>query len=105
MEHNNEYQKYRDNADDVLYEYIVHLQRTDSKFRQIHSDFCGYAWHSAMSNKAEDREAYNRQAEEAYCKTVNYLLKKNRYLVRAVLGTDCYVDLFAGLVPYLRDSA
>lgn len=95
-------ENYKEHACDVLYEYILELRRTDDKFDLLNREFCGNSYDAAMTIGVKSRE-YNEVAEEAYCKTVNYLLKKNRPLVRAVLGTDNYPDMFVGLVPYLRD--
>lgn len=95
-------ENYKAHAEDVLYEYIMELRRTDDKFDLLNREFCNNAYDAAMTTGVKSRE-YNMIAEEAYCNLVNYLLQKNRCLVRAVLGTDCYVELFSKLVPYLRD--
>lgn len=95
-------ENYKEHACDVLYEYILELRRTDDKFDLLSREFYDNSYNAAMTVGVKSQE-YNEIAEEAYCKTVNYLLMKNRPLVRAVLGTDNYPDMFVGLVPYLRD--
>lgn len=95
-------ENYKEHAQDVLYEYITDLRRTDDKFDLLNRKFCENAYDAAMTVGVKSRE-YNMAAEEAYCNLVNYLLQKNRYLVRAAIGTDSYLDMFVGLAPYLRD--
>lgn len=95
-------EEYQEHAQDVLYEYILDLRRLDDKFDLLNREFYNNAYDAAMTIGVKSRE-YNELAEEAYCNLVNYLLQKNRYLVRAVLGTDSYVELFSKLVPYLQE--
>ena len=95
-------ENYQEHAQDVLYEYIMELRQTDDKFDLLNREFYNNAYDAAMTVGVKSRE-YKMVAEEAYCNLVNYLLQKNRYLVRAVLGTDHYVELFSKLVPYLQE--
>lgn len=95
-------EEYKEHACDVLYEYIIDLRQTDNKFDSLNRAFCENAYDAGMAVGVKSQE-YNTAAEKAYCNLVNYLLQENRYLVRAVLGTDSYVELFSKLVPYLRD--
>ena len=95
-------ENYKAHAEDVLTEYILELRRLDDKFDLLNREYYDNAYDAAMTVGVKSQE-YNMIAEEAYCDLVNYLLQKNRYLVRAVLGTDYYPDLFTGLVSYLRE--
>ena len=95
-------ENYKAHACDVLYDYILELRRIDKRFNTLNSAFSNHSYDAAMTC-GDEHAKFRDAAEDAYCKTVNYLLKKNRPLVKAVLGTDNYPDMFVGLVPYLRD--
>lgn len=95
-------ENYKEHACDVLYDYISELKKTDKRFNTLISAFYNHSYDAAMTSGYEHAK-FRDASEDAYCKTVNYLLKKNRPLVMAVLGTDNYPDMFVRLIPFLRE--